>query len=49
VEGRVAGQILPFDQIKENIRAMLFEKKAEAQFKEWVQSLKTKASVEMKM
>lgn len=49
VEERVVGQILPFDQVKENLRSTLFEQKAEAKFKEWVQSLKAKASVEMKM
>ena len=49
VEERVTGKILPFEQIKENLRSILFEQKAEAKFKEWVQGLKTKASVEMKM
>jgi len=49
VEERVAGQILPFEQVKENLHIILFEQKAEAKFKEWVQSLKAKASVEMKM
>ncbi|MGH7409855.1 MAG: peptidylprolyl isomerase [Candidatus Methylomirabilis sp.] len=49
VEERVAGQILPFDQVKENVRSLLFDQKAEAKFKEWIQGLKAKASVEMKM
>jgi peptidyl-prolyl cis-trans isomerase SurA len=49
VEERVAGEILPFDTIKEEVRNVLFNQKAEAKFKEWVQSLKAKASVEMKM
>jgi peptidyl-prolyl cis-trans isomerase SurA len=49
VEERVAGQILPFDQVKEAARNTLFDQKAEAKFKEWVQTLKAKASVEMKM
>jgi peptidyl-prolyl cis-trans isomerase SurA len=49
VEERVSGQILPFDQVKEDIRAVLFDQKVDAKFKEWVQSLKAKASVEMKM
>ncbi len=49
VEERVAGQVLPFDQVKEDVRSILFDQKAEAKFKEWVQSLKAKASVEMKM
>ena len=48
-EERVAGQVLPFDQVKENVHGILFDQKAEAKFKEWVQSLKAKASVEMKM
>jgi parvulin-like peptidyl-prolyl isomerase len=45
----VAGQILPFDQVKEEVRNVLFNQKAEAKFKEWIQGLKAKASVEMKM
>jgi parvulin-like peptidyl-prolyl isomerase len=49
VEERVAGQILPFDQVKEEVRNVLFNQKAEAKFKEWIQGLKAKASVEMKM
>ena len=49
VEERVVGQVLPFDQVKENVRGILFDEKAEAKYKEWVQSLKAKASVEMKM
>jgi len=49
VEERVMGQIVPFDRIREDIRAHLGEQKAEAKFKEWVQGLKSKASVEMKM
>ncbi|MBI3781442.1 MAG: peptidylprolyl isomerase [candidate division NC10 bacterium] len=49
VEERVAGQVLPFDQVKEAARNTLFDQKAEAKFKEWVQTLKAKASVEMKM
>jgi peptidyl-prolyl cis-trans isomerase SurA len=49
VEERVAGQILPFDQVKEAARNTLFDQKAETKFKEWVQTLKAKASVEMKM
>ena len=48
-EERVTGQILPFDQVKEAVRSSLFDQKAEAKFKEWVQSLRAKASVEMKM
>jgi peptidyl-prolyl cis-trans isomerase SurA len=49
VEERVAGQILPFDQVKEAARNTLFDQKAETKFKEWVQALKAKANVEMKM
>jgi peptidyl-prolyl cis-trans isomerase SurA len=49
VEERVTGQVLPFDQVKEAARNTLFDQKAEAKLKEWVQTLKAKASVEMKM
>ena len=49
VEERVAGEVLPFDQVKEEVRNILFSQKAEARFKEWIQILKGKASVEMKM
>ena len=49
VEERVAGRILPFDQIKEGVRSIVLEQKTEAKFKEWIQSLKAKASIEMKM
>ncbi len=49
VEERVAGEILPFDEVKEPIRNVLFDQKVEAKFKEWLQGLKSKASVEMKM
>ena len=49
VEERVAGQVIPFDQVKESARGILFDQKAESKFKEWVQNLKAKASVEMKM
>ena len=49
VEEREAGQILAFDLVKDEVRNVLFNQKAEAKFKEWIQGLKTKASVEMKM
>lgn len=49
VEERVAAQVLPFDEVKEVVRSVLFDQKAEAKFKEWIQGLKAKASVEMKM
>jgi len=49
VEERVTGEVLPFDQVKEPIRDLLFDQKAEARFKEWIQGLRAKASVEMKM
>jgi peptidyl-prolyl cis-trans isomerase SurA len=49
VEERVPGEIIPFDTIKEEVRNVLFNQKAETKFKEWIQTLKAKASVEMKM
>jgi peptidyl-prolyl cis-trans isomerase SurA len=49
VEERVMGQILPFDQVKETIRTILFDQKVDTKFKEWVQNLRAKASVEMKL
>ncbi len=49
VEERVAGQLLSFDQVKEQVRNILLDQKTEAKFKEWIQSLKAKASIEMKM
>jgi peptidyl-prolyl cis-trans isomerase SurA len=49
VEERVPGLALPFDQVKEQIRATLFNQKTEATFKEWIEGLKTKANVEMKL
>ena len=49
VEERVPGQTFPFDQVKERIRNTLFDQKTEAKFKEWIESLKTKANVEMKL
>ncbi len=49
VEERVPGQTLSFDQVKERLRALLFEQKTEAKFKEWIESLRTKANVEMKL
>lgn len=49
VEERVSNQAAAFDQVKEQIRATLFNQKAEAKFKEWIESLRTKANVEMKL
>jgi peptidyl-prolyl cis-trans isomerase SurA len=49
VEERVTGNVLPFDDVKEQVRNLLFDQKADAKFKEWLQGLKGKASVEMKM
>jgi peptidyl-prolyl cis-trans isomerase SurA len=49
VEQRVKGQVLPFDEVKETIRQVLLEQKVEAKFKEWLQGLRAKASVEMKL
>lgn len=49
VEERVPGQALSFDQVKERLRALLFEQKTEAKFKEWIEGLRTKANVEMKL
>jgi len=49
VEERVTGGVLPFDDVKEHVRSLLFDQKADAKFKEWLQGLKAKASVEMKM
>ena len=49
VEERVPGLVLPFDQVKEQIRAILFDQRTEAKFKEWIESLKAKANVEMKL
>ncbi|MBZ0160155.1 MAG: peptidylprolyl isomerase [bacterium] len=49
VEERAFGQGLAFDQVKERLRAILFEQKTEAKFKEWIESLKTKAHVEKKL
>lgn len=49
VEERVPGRTLPFDQVKERLRAILFEQKTEAKFKEWIEGLKTKANIEMKL
>lgn len=49
VEERVSGQTQSFDQVKERLRALLFEQKTEATFKEWIESLRTKANVEMKL
>ncbi|MDE2484157.1 MAG: peptidylprolyl isomerase [candidate division NC10 bacterium] len=49
VEERVPGRTLPLDQVKERLRAILFDQKTEAKFKEWIEGLKTKAHVEMKL
>jgi len=49
VEERFAGRSVPFDQVKERIRAMLFDQKTEAKYKEWIEGLKAKAHVEMKL
>ncbi len=49
VEERVPGLALLFDQVKEQIRTILFNQKTEATFKEWIESLKAKANVEMKL
>lgn len=49
VEERLPGEILSFDQVKERVRTSLAEQKAEAKFKEWIQNLKAKANVEMKL
>lgn len=49
VEERVSSQDVAFDQVKEQIRAILFNQKAEAKFKEWIEGLRTKANVEMKL
>lgn len=49
VEERFAGRTLSFDQVKERLRAMLFDQKTEVKYKEWMEGLKTKAHVEMKL
>lgn len=49
VEERVPGRTLSFDQVKERLRAILFDQKTEAKFKEWVEGLRTKANVEVKL
>ncbi len=49
VEERFPGRTLSFDQVKERVRAILFDQKTEAKYKEWLESLKTKANVEMKL
>lgn len=49
VEERTLGQSLPFDQVKERLRAILFEQKTEEKFKEWLEGLKAKAHVELKL
>ncbi len=49
VEERIPGQTLPFDQVKERLRAILFNQKTEANFKEWIEGLRSKAHVEMKL
>jgi peptidyl-prolyl cis-trans isomerase SurA len=49
VEERVPSRTLPFDQVKERLRAILFDQKTETKFKEWIEGLKTKAHVEMKL
>lgn len=49
VEERIPGRTIPLDQVKERIRATLFDQRAEAQFTEWIERLKTTANVEMKL
>ncbi|PWB48479.1 MAG: hypothetical protein C3F12_01565 [Candidatus Methylomirabilota bacterium] len=49
VEERVPGRTLSFDQVKERLRAILFDQKTEAKFKEWIEGLRTKANVEVKL
>ena len=44
-----SGQTLSFDQVKERLRAILFDQRTEAKFKEWIESLKAKAHVEIKL
>lgn len=44
-----SGQTLSFDQVKERLRAILFDQRTEAKFKEWIESLRAKAHVEMKL
>ncbi|MBZ0169734.1 Chaperone SurA precursor [Candidatus Methylomirabilis lanthanidiphila] len=49
VEERFSGRTLSFDQVKDRLRAILFDQKTETKFKEWIESLRTKANVEMKL
>ncbi|MDE2058534.1 MAG: peptidylprolyl isomerase [candidate division NC10 bacterium] len=49
VEERVPGRPLPFEQVKERLRTILFDQRTEAKFKEWIEDLKTKANIEMKL
>lgn len=48
VEERTADPSISLTEVKESIRAALFEEKAHATMKEWLSTLKAKASIEVK-
>jgi parvulin-like peptidyl-prolyl isomerase len=49
VEERTPGRVLPFEEVKETVRDLLLEQKTESKFKEWIQGLRRKASIEVKL
>lgn len=48
LEERTSGKIKPFDKVKPGIEEMLYRKKQDERFAQWLKDLRSKASVEIK-
>jgi len=48
LEARVAGVIKPFESVKAEIEEILYRKKSEERFSQWVKELRSKASIEIR-
>jgi peptidyl-prolyl cis-trans isomerase SurA len=48
LEARVAGTIKPFESVKAEIEEIIYRKKSEERFSQWVKELRAKASVEFR-
>ena len=48
LEGRSHGELQPFEQVKGDIADLLYKKKSEERFNQWLADLRKNAAVEMR-
>ena len=48
LEARVPGATKPFESVKSEIEEILYRKKSEERFSQWVKELRSKASIEIR-